>query len=138
MSTFAIKWVIVQDAPMKFDKLAVLLVMAAACGGNKSQTQTPANTQPAPVATSEGGDAVLKQDLERICNAFELSGAKPDSGMTVAGPWLEKNVRTSEAKTLVVELKAGSFDRTREEAKRHNVDPCPMLDPNGRQALNAR
>ena len=114
---------------MKIGSLAFVALIVVGCGGKKSQTQTPANSQPEVTAKTE-----LVQDLERICNAHTLSGAPADSGMSVAGPWLEKNVQTPEAKALLEDLKAGNFDRTRDEAKRHNVAPCPMLDPSAQQA----
>jgi hypothetical protein len=115
---------------MKPGSLAFVALIMVGCGGNKSQTETPANSEPAAVTAK----TEFVQDLERICNAHSLSGAPPDSGMTVAGPWLEKNVQTAEAKALLEELKAGNLDRTRDEAKRQNVAPCPTLDPNAQQA----
>jgi hypothetical protein len=115
---------------MKIDHVAFLVLVAAACGSKPATQTTPPNNQP-PAAAQGDGDMELKQDLERICNAFELSGAKPDSGLTEAGPWLEKNVHTPEAKEMLEQLKKGIPEVAREEAKRHNVAPCPLLDPKG-------
>lgn len=117
---------------MKTLSAALLFVLVCACGGKSEPPATPANNQPAPAtAQTEGG---LKQDLERICNAFELSGTKPDQGLNAVGPWLEQNVQTPEGKQLLEQLKAGSFDEARAQAKQHEVVPCPMLDPHGQQA----
>ena len=115
---------------MKLVSFAFLASLVVGCGGNKAPAQAPANSEPAPVAAK----TELQQDLERICNAHTLSGAAPDSGLSVAGPWLEKNVVTAEGKALLEQLKGGSFDGTREQAKQHNVVPCPLVDPNGQQA----
>ena len=109
---------------MKKICFALVLVAAAACSGNKSQPQPAvSNAKPAPAA------ADLKQDLEQICHSMERSGAKPNSGMSEAGPWLEKNVHTAEGKALLEQLKNGSSDETRAQAKQHGVAPCPLLDP---------
>jgi hypothetical protein len=109
---------------MKKICFALVLFAAAACSGNKSQPQpTVANAKPAPAA------ADLEQDLEQICHSMERSGAKPDSGLSEVGPWLEKNVHTTEGKALLEQLKTGSFEETRAQAKQHGVAPCPLLDP---------
>jgi hypothetical protein len=116
--------------------VAFVLVMAAACGGNKSQQPTAVtNAEPVPAATNQADAATeLELDLEKICYSYERSGAKPSTGLTEVGPWLEKHVRSAEGKALLEQLKNGSFEQTREEAKRHNVAPCPLLDSNGQQA----
>jgi hypothetical protein len=120
--------------PMK-TSFAFVLLMAAACGGSKSQPTTVTNAEPATAPTTQTDAATeLKLDLERICHSFERSGAKPNTGLTEVGPWLEKNVQTTQGKALLEQLKNGSFEETREEAKRHNVAPCPLLDANGQQA----
>lgn len=112
---------------MKTALLFVVGVVVSACGGTSTPSSTPAENHAAPAPAETGSE--LAQDLGRICNSFELSGAPPDSGMTVAGPWLEKNLRTPEAKALLEDLKKGNMEETRAEAARQNVVPCPLLDP---------
>ena len=117
--------------------LLVLVVAAGfACGKNKSQTDsTMANKEAAPVATDNNADGTADvKDLEKICHAYELASAKTDTGMTVIGPWLEQNLRTSEGKAMLEEMKRGSFETAGQEAKRHGVAPCPSLDAHGQQA----
>jgi hypothetical protein len=118
---------------MKTNILAsvISLLVAVGCSKDKPATEStvPSNAQPAeaqPVPAD--GEAALVKDLEMMCNAFELASAPKDSGMTVVGPWLEKNLQTADGKALLESMKTGGIEPAKQEVERRNITPCPMFD----------
>ena len=119
---------------MKTTILASLTALLATFGCSKdkpaAESTVPSNAQPAEQqAAPADKDAALIKDLEMICNAFELANAPSDSGLTVVGPWLEKNLTTADGKTLLETLKTGSIEPTKQEVERHGIKPCPVFEP---------
>jgi hypothetical protein len=119
---------------MKTTLLASLISLLVTIGCSKdkpaAESTVPSNAQPAeaqPAPTDK--EAALVKDLEMMCNAYELASAPKDSGLTVVGPWLEKNVQTADGKALVETLKNGSIDAMKHEVQTRNIAPCPMLEP---------
>lgn len=76
-----------------------------------------------------GGCGSYKSDLYKICNAIELSGAPPGSGLSSAAPWLSKNLRTEKSRDLLRSIgSTGSIDTFRLEVEANGIQPCPILD----------
>ena len=70
-----------------------------------------------------------KGDLEKICNAPELSGNKDASNFADVGPWLENNIRTRKGRAFLQSLaSSGSIDVARIEIRANGLTVCPLLD----------
>jgi hypothetical protein len=100
---------------------AALLVAAAGCssGGKAAPAPDP-----------------LREDLERICNAYALSGADQDpsaNGTYLLATWLDANVTSEAGRAFLVEFAQLGQDRAArvaklEEAQRRvGLASCPLV-----------
>ena len=71
-----------------------------------------------------------RKDLQLICNAHELSGASPTSGLAEVGPWLESRLGTDAGRALLRSAaQTGSIEAVRAAAAEQRVTPCPLVEP---------
>ena len=105
---------------MRVAAVAVVLALAAACQSGKS---------PAP------SDSTYAKDVERICNAEQLSGAlqeDPSSRAMLVAVWLGNNLVTQEGRDLMVrQAKLAPAEKAallRAEAREVGLPGCPTAD----------
>ncbi len=110
--------------------LALIVLCAAACGG-ESQDSASASA-PAPAASS---DAAYHEDVRRICNAEELSGAleeDPNRRAIIVAQWLGNNVVTQEARSLLAQQARlppkGKRELLLAEAKKAGLPGCKTAE----------
>ena len=87
-------------------------------------------------APSNGGSAAMRRDLEKSCNAKQLSGADQDAtgqGTYMMAQWLNANVTSDEGHAFLVEFaKLGQDKDARrakleDAAKKNGIADCPLV-----------
>ena len=120
-----------------------LLVFVASC---ESKTKTDPEAKSADVAKAEAEaakvetpapealDTPMARDIDRICNAEELSGAldlQPGERAMHAGIWLAENLESQEARNLSAALTKLSPDeriaRLQNEVEANRIPSCEIL-----------
>ena len=84
-----------------------------------------------------GGGGAMRRDLDKICNAKQLSGADQDSsgqGTYMMAQWLNANVTSDEGRTFLVEFarlgqdKAARRQKLEDAVAKHGLTSCPLVD----------
>jgi hypothetical protein len=100
-----------------------------ATGGPSSAPAPGAN--PGTVGDAPGAGESLRDDVHRLCNVLELSGAAqrpPEERIYTTSTWLGDNLRTEAARDLLVRFQQ-SADKAallRAEAARQGLADCPL------------
>jgi hypothetical protein len=113
-------------AAMK-SRLALSLALSGALLACQSGGSSPA----------KGGGDALRRDLDKICNAKQLSGADQDSsgqGTYMMAQWLDANITSEEGRAFLVEFaKLGQDKDARRKhlqlaATKHGLTACPLIN----------
>jgi hypothetical protein len=105
-------------------RLLLSLLLLTAC---QSGTDKPAG----------GGNAALRRDLDKICNAKKLSGAAEDAsgqGTMMMAQWLNANITSEEGHAFLVEFaklgqdKDARRKKLEDAAKANGIATCPLID----------
>lgn len=111
---------------MTLRRALVALVLSAGCeskGGDGGKMSRPADP--------------LREDFDRICNAYALSGADQDPGANgtyLLATWLDTNITSAAGREFLVEFAQLGQDRPARVAKleatmkRLGVTSCPLVD----------
>lgn len=79
----------------------------------------------------------MRRDLDRICNAKQLSGADQDAtgqGTYMMAQWLNANVTSDEGRAFLVEFaqlgqdKPARRKKLEDAAAKHGLTSCPLVD----------
>lgn len=123
---------------MKFQALACILLFASGCEP-KAQDEVKAEpnkeaTKVARQVPQEELATPMARDLNRICNAEELSGAlelQPAERAMHTGIWLAQNLESQEARDLSAALtKLGPAERIarlQRATSEHGIKACEIL-----------
>lgn len=105
-------------------RLALILALAACQSGGSAPS-------------AGGGNAPLRRDLEKICDAKKLSGAAEDSsgqGTYMMAQWLNSNVTSEEGRAFLVAFaklgqdKAARRKHLEDAVAKHRLAGCALID----------
>jgi hypothetical protein len=117
---------------MKYLLLSCLVLPTASCEPKAQEAKETADVKEAPA--TEALATPMARDVNRICNAEELSGAldlQPAERAMHTGIWLAQNLESQDARDLSAELTKLNpqerVSRLQQVATEHGISPCEIL-----------